>query len=219
MTRTLLVINPNTTEAMTTRLVAEAARFAGAHWQVRGATARFGEPVIASRAAFAIAAHAALDAYAASTAAYGTPDAVLLGCFGDPGLAALREVAGVPVVGLAQAAIDAARTRRFAIVTAGAAWRAMLQEVVLLAGAAAQLVDVFVLEGTGLDVAKAPAAFEARVRAQCEAAAARGAEVVILGGAGFAGMAAAQPAGAVPLIDCIAAATQAAVRACATSDG
>lgn len=214
----LLVINPNTTAAMTERLVSEAARFAGPGWTVEGATARFGHEVIASRVSFAIGAHAALDAYETYAAAHGWPDAVLLGCFGDPGLAALREVApGTPVAGLAQASIQQALRvgERFAIVTAGAAWREMLLETVRLERAEERLVDIFVLDGTGLAVSRDPEAFLARVQELADMARAAGADAVVLGGAGFAGFAgmAGGLRGDVAAIDCIEAGTRAVVDA------
>ena len=96
--------------------------FAGVRFAFAGATGRFGARYIASRAASAVAAHAALDAYAEHGAG---ADAVLIGCFGDPGLDALREVAPVPVLGLADAAgAEAMRIApRFGVVTGGAAWK------------------------------------------------------------------------------------------------
>ncbi|TXN10683.1 Asp/Glu racemase, partial [Methylobacterium sp. WL122] len=96
----ILVINPNTTEAVTERVVEHVRRIAPSATIVP-ATGRFGARYIASRASAAIAAHAALDAYAAFGAEC---DAVYLACFGDPGLLALREIAPVPVVGMAEAA-------------------------------------------------------------------------------------------------------------------
>ena len=45
----LLVLNPNTTAAMTDKVVAEVQRLAGPGVTVRGVTARFGHEVIASR--------------------------------------------------------------------------------------------------------------------------------------------------------------------------
>src|SRR5258708_15773384 len=83
-------------------------------------TGRFGAPYIASRAAAAIAGHAALDALAEHVL---DCDVVYLACFGDPGLAALKEVPPVPVGGMAEAPVEAAcrLSRRSAIVTSRAA--------------------------------------------------------------------------------------------------
>lgn len=114
----ILVINPNTTQAVTDRVVA-ACRAAQPLLQWEGATARFGAPYIASEVSYAVAAYAVLDAFEANNQGY---DAVLIACFGDPGLLALREAAKVPVLGLAQASFEAAQQRGpFAVVTGGRA--------------------------------------------------------------------------------------------------
>ena len=62
----------------------------------------------------------------------GRKDAVVLACFGDPGLAALKEIAKVPVVGMADASIlqACAMGNRFSIVTGGERWKSMLEEFV-----------------------------------------------------------------------------------------
>ena len=101
----LLVINPNTSERVSALLQTHVQTAAGLHVQVRTVTARFGAPYIADEASYAVAAHAALDAWAAALAGPDpAPDAVLIGCFGDPGLMALRESSPAPVTGLAEAA-------------------------------------------------------------------------------------------------------------------
>lgn len=119
--RQLLVINPNMSAHVSALLQRHAQAAAGSHVAVRTATARFGAPYIACEASYAVAAHAALDVWAHEiTQPHSPPDAVLIGCFGDPGLMALRESSPVPVTGLAEASfIEAARHGRFAIVTGG----------------------------------------------------------------------------------------------------
>lgn len=202
----LLLINTNTTVAMTDKLVAAARRIAGDGIDVAGVTARFGGRYIATRATFAIAGHAALDAYAEHGQG---ADAVVLACFGDPGLGGLREIAAVPVVGMAEAACrEAARQGRFAIVTGGAGWRPMLQEFVATLGLGAQLAAIRTVAPTGGDIAADPAGSASLLARECRAAALEdGADVVILGGAGLIGIA--EMIGAdvpVPLIDGLAAA-------------
>src|SRR5262249_9733144 len=96
----LLLINTNTTETITTLLLDAARRMVDPSVTVTGVTARFGARYIASRSAYAIAEHAALDAYAEHGR---DADAVIIACFGDPGLLALREIAPVPVIGMAEA--------------------------------------------------------------------------------------------------------------------
>lgn len=181
----LLIINPNTNHAITATLCAAAARHAPPGQQIIGRTATFGFPVIATRASFAIAAHAALDAYAAHD---GPADAVILGCFGDPGLQALREIAPVPVIGLAEASFAAA-AGSFAVLTAGVAWRPMLLEQIALSPHAARCRGVWTLEATGADVARDPERFVEELNTLAECGVAAGATSIILGGAVLAGYA------------------------------
>lgn len=112
---------------------------------------------------------------------------MLIGCFGDPGLIALRESISVPVTDLAEAAFDAAaRHGRFAVVTRGARRIPMLQRFTHTLGHGKALADICA-------VAPSAACVETLRRSQVNAG--------ILGRAGFAGMAAlVQPGITVPII-------------------
>ena len=206
--RRLLIINPNTTEAMTQRIADEARRFAPADLRIETRTAAFGHPVIASRAAYAVAAHAALEAYASAGGGF---DAVILGCFGDPGLEALREVASEPVYGLAETSFREADAlgAPFAILTLGLAWIGMLEERVLLARVRAPFLGVLAGEGSGLDAARDRGAAVARLQGLADEAVRSGARTLILGGAALAGFAADLRSEA-RLVDCIEATMRAA---------
>jgi allantoin racemase len=110
----------------------------------------------------------------------------------------------VPVVGMAEASIlqACAVGRRFSIVTGGAAWKPMLEEFVAAQGLAARLASVRTVAPTGADIARNPAAALALLAKSCAACAKDGADVVILGGAGLAGLAARlQGKVEVPLLD------------------
>jgi Asp/Glu/hydantoin racemase len=171
--------------------------------EIVAVTARFGAAVIASEAAFAIAAHATLDAYAANP---GPWDAVLLACFGDPALFALREISPAPVVAFADAAImEAARFGRFAIVTGGVRWAPMLTRLAAALGHGDALAGVVTLSIDGGQIAANPDAALAALQAAVQQGVDRyGAHAVIIGGAGLAGLAARlQPAAPVPLIDSV----------------
>jgi allantoin racemase len=214
----LLAINPNTSPAITDLVVAAARRAAAPGTEIRGATGRFGARYIMSRAAAAIAAHAALDAYAEHGR---DADAVVLACFGDPGLAGLKEIARQPVVGLAEASCHAAAAlgARFAIVTGGRAWEPMLREFVASIGFGARLASVRTVEASGAEIARDPDGSLAQLADACTRAALEdGADAVILGGAGLAGLAP-RLAGRVPvpLVDCVAAAVKAAESLAAVS--
>jgi allantoin racemase len=215
--RELLIINPNTSERVSALLQTHAQAAAGSHVRVRTATARFGAPYIADEASFAVAAHAALDAWAAHLAGPAPrPDAVLIGCFGDPGLMALRESSPVPVTGLAEASfIEAARHGRYAIVTGGQRWGPMLQRLAQALGQAQQLAGIHTVAPTGAQLASDPAAAHRLLAQACRDAVHQLGDVqaVILGGAGLAGMAGAIQAGVpVPVIDSVTAGTHWALR-------
>ena len=211
----ILLLNPNTSTEITA-LVARAARATAAPGtRFTAVTATFGPRYIGSRAQVAIASHAALDAYANVMAAPGAHfDAVILACFGDPGLAALRELSPVPVIGMAEASFRLAATEpgRFAVLTGGPRWVPMLEELIQLLGFADRCAAVRAVPQTGAEIAANPAAAVAALAGQAQACADKdGATSVILGGAGLAGLATQiQPAVRVRLIDSFSAAVAAA---------
>ena len=210
--RQLLVINPNTSASVTALLQHHVQAAAGGTVAVSTRTARFGAPYISCEASFAVAAHAMLDAWAAALSEPAPPpDAVLIGCFGDPGLFALRDGAGVPVSGLAEAAFSAAAWHgRFAIVTGGDRWRPMLSRLAHSLGHGQTLAGIHTVAPTGAQLAEDPVgARKLLAQACCEAVDRFQAQAVILGGAGLAGMAAdIADAVPVPLIDSVTAGAQ-----------
>lgn len=208
--RRLLLINPNTSASVTALMLqhvqAAAAATAAGPAQVQAVTARFGAPYIACEASYAVAAHATLDAWAHALAAGAAPHAVLIGCFGDPGLFALRESSPVRVTGLAEAAFaEAAAHGRFAIVTGGERWKPMLERLAQALGHGPALAGIHTVQATGAELAADPAMAEAVLGQACrDAARETGAQAIILGGAGLAGLAARiQPGVPLPLIDSV----------------
>lgn len=183
----ILLINPNTSRAVTDLVAGHVHRVLAGRADLRAVTGRFGARYIASRAAAAIAGHAALDALAEHV---GDCDAVYLACFGDPGLFALREISPVPVVGMAEAACrEAAARGRFGIVTGGAAWGPMLAEFVGSLGLGDRLAAIRTIAPSGGEIAEDPdRALDALAQA-CRDCADDGVDAVILGGAGLAGLA------------------------------
>jgi allantoin racemase len=201
----ILLINPNTTASITDLVLKTAKGFARPDTKLRAVSGAFGPRYIASRAAYAIAGHAALDALANDK---GPKDAVVLACFGDPGLAALKEVSPVPVVGMADASIlqACALGQRFSIVTGGERWQSMLEEFVASHGLTSRLASVRTVAPTGAAIARNPKAAMALLAKGCTACVREdGADVVILGGAGLAGLAAKlKDRVEVPLLDGVA---------------
>ncbi len=211
--RRLLVINPNTLASVSALVQHHVQLAAGPDVQVDTVTARFGAPYIACEASYAVAGHALLDAWAADQCAALTPkpDAVLIACFGDPGLWALRESSAAPVTGLAEASfIQASELGGFAVVTGGAKWKPMLQRLARVLGVDEQLVDIHTVAPSGAELAGDPQAAIGLLAAACQQAASEPqVKSIVLGGAGLAGMAAAvQKHVSVPVIDSVVAGTR-----------
>lgn len=189
--RHFLLINPNT-NALTTQRLQDTLRPqlpAGVTMEVR--TAAFGSHYIACEASHAVAAHACLQAWASYRQEQaGTIDGVLIGCFGDPGLFALREASGCPVTGLAEASfLLAAKHGPFAIVTGGERWKPMLQRLAQSLGFGHLLRHIETVAPSGAQLQADPDMAIRCLGEACEKAAATGAASVILGGAGLAGYA------------------------------
>lgn len=210
----ILLINPNTTPAVTDIICERVRPMLDENDIVVPVTGRFGARYISTRAAAAIAAHAGLDILASHVSGC---DAVYLACFGDPGLLALREISPVPVIGMAEASCQAACERggRFGIVTGGALWKPMLTEFVAALGLADRFAGVQTIVPTGDLIARDPDAALADLARACEHCRTQGgADVVILGGAALAGLAARlQPRVSIPLLCSVETGMQAVIAA------
>lgn len=197
----VLIINPNTSEQMTDGFLATAQAITGGTIAFEARTASRGVAVVASRASYALAAVGVLKVWAEYR---GDCDAILVACFGDPGVPALRELADVPVFGLAETAMRAAgrRHRRVAVVTAGPAWVPMIDELAASCRITSHL-GTFAVEATGLSARADPVAFQAQMQGAVTRAEEAGADAILLGGAALAGSASRYRA-AVPVLDCVA---------------
>ena len=201
----LLLINPNTSAEVTALLARHAQALAPPGGRCDALTAPFGAAYIASEAAADVAQRAvpaAWEAYRASGGA--APDAVLVACFGDPGVAVLRALTSVPVLGLAEVAMRAAAgLGRYAVVTGGAAWGPMLERLAASLGLADGLAGVVTVERSGAQLLADPPAAQALLLAACHDALALGdVRAIVIGGAALADVAAPlAPLLPVPLID------------------
>jgi allantoin racemase len=101
----LLLINPNTSEAMTAGIAAAARAVAAPGSTVHATQPTFGPRSIEGHYDEAIAAAGVAE----QVRLHGNgADAVVIACFGDPGLDAAREATSAPVIGIAEAAFHAA---------------------------------------------------------------------------------------------------------------
>ena len=214
--RRLLIINPNTSANVTTLLTNVASKIVASEAIITSATATFGAPYIDSEASYAVAAHATLEAMKTELLDEHTaPHSILIACFGDPGLLALRESTDIPITGLAEAAfMEAAEFGRFAIVTGGARWKPMLERHAHMLGFDAALAGIHTVQPSGLQLAQDPEAAKILLAEACKTALREfNAQAVILGGAGLAGMAAdIQNQVDAPIIDSVLAGVRLAIK-------
>jgi allantoin racemase len=105
-TMKLLLINPNTSESMTASIAQAARAVAAPDTRIRAVEPGFGPVSIESHYDEALAAAGVAEQVRLALA--DPPDAVVIACFGDPGLEAARELTTAPVLGIAEAAFHAA---------------------------------------------------------------------------------------------------------------
>ena len=203
----ILLANPNTSRSVTDRIAAVARQAAAPGTEILAVTATSGVPYVASRADAAIAGGTTLELMAEH--ALGC-DAAIVAAFGDPGLGGARELLAIPVIGLAEAAMLSACMlgRRFAIVTFSQSLEAWYRECVEYHGLMARFAGIRCAEGGFQDIAAVSQEKEALLLTLCDRTIREdGADVIILGGAPLAGMAAGVwERVAVPLVDGVVAA-------------
>jgi allantoin racemase len=141
-----------------------------------------------------------------------TVGGIIIGAFGDPGLAALREQVNIPVVGIAEASmLEAAEGgRRFGVATTTPALVEVIAARARTLGLAELYCGIRLTPGEALALVADPAALiEALAEAVRQSIAQDGAEAVIIGG-GPLGLAAIvlAPRFATPIIAPIPAAMQ-----------
>jgi Asp/Glu/hydantoin racemase len=205
----ILVVNSNTSPAVTDRIGAAARAVASPGTEIEAVSAPFGLPLIVTRADWLAAGPATLAALAARRGSY---DAAVIACFGDPGLDAAKELIEVPVLGISEAGFHAASMlgRRFGVVSFTAALRPMFEECLAHHGLGARCAGFRMGPAFSGDPGKVAEERLDLLAALCaESAEQDGAEAIILAGGPLAGIAPLlQPRVAVPLVD----GTQAAVR-------
>ncbi|MCE4026998.1 aspartate/glutamate racemase family protein [Microbacterium sp. Au-Mic1] len=185
----LLIINPNTSSAVTELIRAEAQRSASPDTELQVHTAPYGVEYIETRLESVIAAGAVAEVIAAHA---GEVDGVVVAAFGDPGMPALKELVDVPVIGITEAALCAAALQghRFSIIAISdriTAWYRECVEGFGLAGRLASIRSITEALG-GIDSVQqdfGPTLVALAQRAVAE----DGADVIILAGAPLAGLA------------------------------
>src|SRR4051812_22237451 len=173
----LLVINPNISESVTALIEAEARLSASPGTTLTMQTAPFGVAYIETRFEALIGAYAVAQVAAEHVAGH---DAVIVAAFGDPGLAGLREVLPVPVLGLTESALVSACLlgHRFSIIAISQRISAWYREVVEANGLIGRLASIRALDRPLASIGSVQADHAEALRALCERAVAEdGAEV------------------------------------------
>jgi allantoin racemase len=207
----ILVINPNTTESMTTTIGECARAVAGPGVTVEAVSPATGPSSVESHFDDALSVPGVLAEVEAGERR--GVDAYVIACFGDPGLLAAREVARGPVVGIAEAAMRTAAYlgRGFSVVTTLQRTVGHTEDLAVAYGLERQCRGV---HATGIPVVELdsdPTAYQTILGAATSAIERDGSDVVVLGCAGMADVCARlQLDLGVPVVDGVTAATVAA---------
>ncbi|VFA88082.1 Hydantoin racemase [Gordonia paraffinivorans] len=183
----LCVINPNTSGEMTAVISRAARSVARPDTDITAVTSPTGPASIESHYDEALAVPGVLQAISDDPGAHG----YLLACFGDPGLDAAREVAGAPVLGIAEAAFHLAAPlgRGFSIVTTLGRTVGRAEDLVRHYGFTRQCLGIHACEIPVLELESNPHTAEILTKACREALLADGSDVIVLGCAGMADLA------------------------------
>ncbi len=184
----VLLINPNTTQALTDKLATAARAVLPPGVTLVPLTAETGFPYISSRAEALCAGTGVLD----TLARHGEgADAAVIAAFGDPGLLPAREAFDLPVTGMTEAAMLSACMlgQRFAFVTFTPRMAPWYGEGVRQAELGARFAGTFTPDLPLGDIGRIDADLRGPLIAECRKAREAGADVLILAGAPLAGLA------------------------------
>lgn len=180
----ILVINPNTSEAMTADVRATVDRIKRPDVEAETVHPPYGPESLESAYDTVIAANAMIDMLTGKETAY---DGVLIACFGDPGHDALKEMLDGAVVGIAEAAIATALLlgNKYSILAAGERAVPLMENMVAGYGLKSRLASVECLGMSVTAVEEQKEEAIEKLTQAAERAAQKGADVLILGCAGM----------------------------------
>jgi allantoin racemase len=205
----ILILNPNTTEEVTSLLLDAGRAVASPGVEVEAITALRGFPYIASRGEAQIGGAIALEMLAETKGRF---DAAILAAFGDPGLFGARELFDFPGIGVSEAAMLTACMLggQFLIVTFASALCGWYRDCVAMHRLESRCAGVVALDLSFASLEEARETnWPALVDLANDAVAKRDADVAILAGAPLAGLATrARDLIRVPVVDPVAAAVK-----------
>jgi allantoin racemase len=204
---TLLVINGNTTQAITDRVAATARAIAGPGTTIKAVTAEVGPRVISTRTENLLGAHNVLSLAARHHA---DCDAAVIAVASDTGLRAVREALPIPVTGITEAALltACALGDGFGYLAIGRRGAGIYREVIAGYGLATRMAAFKAIDLPPEAFLTPSDAAEPILAAIAELAEA-GADTAIIGGAAFAGLGRQlQDRSPIPIIDGVACAVR-----------
>lgn len=184
----LLLINPNTTREMTESIAECARRYARSDTEIVAVNPEKGPVSIEGYFDEIIAAEATLELLIQNRDNF---DAYIIGCFGDPGLFAAREIMKAPVIGIAEAAMLTACMLgyRFSVLDVMQRTWPQVEDMLGRYGLKNRCVSVRAVDLTVLETeSKSEQVFDKLVAAGKEAVQKDRAEVLLLGCAGMSGL-------------------------------
>jgi allantoin racemase len=198
----LLLINANTSAFVTAKVLAAARKAALPDTEIEAVTGTFGARVIGSRTENAIGEHSAVALGAAHAAGF---DGVLIAVSYDTGAKALREMLGIPVLGMTEAALHAATIAggRVGVIVFGSRVLGLYRDVVEATGLGGKVAGWRAIDSAAPYAPGDQSEVEEMIIAACADLVARdGAEAILLTGAVMAGVPALlQPRIEVPVVD------------------
>ena len=186
----ILLINPNTTQEFTDRILSIAQRYAAPSTEVAAMTPAYGPRSIESIYDELLSSMGTLELALSKLDEY---DGFVIACYSDhPTIYALREVTDKPVLGIAEASMYMACMlgHKFSVVTTNEEWEPLLMDAVNHYGLADRCSSV---RSTGMPVLALESAspeetYQMILTASKRAIDQDGAEVICLGCAGMTGM-------------------------------
>ncbi len=181
----ILVINPNTTQAMTDDIGRMARKYARPDTEIVALSPPYGPRSIEGHFEDYIAAVATVEEVAKNKDDY---DAFIIACYGDPGLYACREITEKPVIGIAEASMRMAPfiAHNFSIVTVMPRVKPLLEDLVRSVGMESRCASIRCTNLTVLEIEEDPErAVKELIVESKRAVAEDGAESILLGCAGM----------------------------------
>lgn len=183
----LLVINPNTSDAMTEDIRQTVERVKSADTETEITCLDFGPESLESFYDYALSGFGILRLLEKNRDSY---DGIMVACYGDPGLYAAKEVCSCPVIGIAETSIAVSTLlgSRFAILAASRKAVPMMENMVSQYEMRGRFAGVYPLDMSVLDAEENRDMTIKRLIEEGEKAVKAGADVLILGCAGMTGL-------------------------------